>query len=111
MNRNQPYDTEKKLGELLSNLMYAVLKAEAADKEVRVIKRKISDLGFDVELDPNLKIYPHDLTPLGPPLTPIDAVVTVGGTTTQRTRSVCVLPHSITPSGASIEDVEVLPDV
>ena len=50
-------------------------------------------------------------SPLEPPLTPIAPVVTVGGTTTKRTRSVCVLPHSITPSGASIEDVEVLPDV
>ena len=50
-------------------------------------------------------------SPLEPPLTPIAPVVTVGGTTTKRTRSVCVLPHSITPSGASIEDVEVSPDV
>ena len=69
MNRNQPYDTEKKLGELLSKLMYAVLKAEAAETEVCVIKRKISDLGFNVELDPNLKLHPHDLTP---PRTPLD---------------------------------------
>ena len=50
-------------------------------------------------------------SPLEPPLTPIDAVVTVGGTTTKRTRSVCVVPHAITQRGASIEDVEVLPDV
>ena len=50
-------------------------------------------------------------SPLEPPLTPIALVVTVGGTTTQRTRSVCVLPHAITPRGASIEDVEVTPDV
>lgn len=50
-------------------------------------------------------------SPLEPPLTPIAPVVTVGGTTTKRTRSVCVVPHSITPSGASIEDVEVTPDV
>lgn len=50
-------------------------------------------------------------SPLEPPLTPIAPVVTVGGTTTQRQRSVCVLPHAITPRGASIEDVEVTPDV
>jgi hypothetical protein len=50
-------------------------------------------------------------SPLEPPLTPIAPVVTVGGTTTKRTRSVCVVPHAITPRGASIEDVEVTPDV
>jgi len=56
-------------------------------------------------------LFDFEKPPLEPPLTPIAPVVTVGGTTTKRTRSVCVLPHSITPSGASIEDVEVLPDV
>ncbi len=50
-------------------------------------------------------------SPLEPPLTPIAPVVTVGGTTTKRTRSVCVVPHSITPSGAPLEDVEVSLDV
>ena len=56
-------------------------------------------------------LFDFEKPPLEPPLTPIAPVVTVGGTTTERTRSVCVLPHSITPSGASIEDVEVSPDV
>ena len=58
-----------------------------------------------------LTLFDVSNSPLEPPLTPIAPVVTVGGTTTKRTRSVCVLPHSITPSGASIEDVEVPPDV
>ena len=58
-----------------------------------------------------LTLFDVSNPPLEPPLTPIAPVVTVGGTTTKRTRSVCVLPHSITPSGASIEDVEVTPDV
>jgi len=58
-----------------------------------------------------LTLFDVSNSPLEPPLTPIAPVVTVGGTTTKRTRSVCVLPHSITPSGASIEDVEVSPDV
>ena len=56
-------------------------------------------------------LFDVSISPLESPLTPIAPVVTVGGTTTKRTRSVCVLPHSITPSGASIEDVEVTPDV
>jgi len=59
----------------------------------------------------HLTLFDLPNSPLEPPLTPIAPVVTVGGTTTKRTRSVCVLPHSITPSGASIEDVEVIPDV
>ena len=59
----------------------------------------------------SLTLFDFSNSPLEPPLTPIAPVVTVGGTTTKRTRSVCVLPHSITPSGASIEDVEVPPDV
>ena len=56
-------------------------------------------------------LFDFEKTPLESPLTPIAPVVTVGGTTTKRTRSVCVLPHAITPRGASIEDVEVTPDV
>jgi len=56
-------------------------------------------------------LFDFEKPPLEPPLTPIAPVVTVGGTTTKRTRSVCVVPHSITPSGAPIEDVEVSPDV
>jgi len=67
--RKQPYDTEKKLGELLSKLIYATLKAEATEKEVRKIKSEISSLGFDVELDPNLRLEPNDLIP---PRTPLD---------------------------------------
>ena len=58
-----------------------------------------------------LTLFDVSNSPLEPPLTPIAPVVTVGGTTTKRTRSVCVLPHAITPRGASIEDVEVTPDV
>jgi len=58
-----------------------------------------------------LTLFDVSNSPLEPPLTPIAPLVTVGGTTTQRTRSVCVVPHAITPSGAPIEDVEVSPDV
>lgn len=58
-----------------------------------------------------LTLFDVSNSPLEPPLTPIAPVVTVGGTTTKRTRSVCVVPHAITPRGASIEDVEVTPDV
>ena len=87
------------------NGLHAQMEYEAA-----LVVAQLKNHGITIDFD--LKFFNRKIpTPLGPPLTPIDAVVTVGGTTTQRTRSVCVLPHSITPSGASIEDVEVTPDV
>ena len=67
--RKQPYDTEKKLGELLIKMIYATLKAEDAAKKVRKIKSEIASLGFNVELDPNLRLEPNDLIP---PRTPLD---------------------------------------